>query len=242
VPKQARSAGIRFAPLCDDAWRLLREPRNPRGNERRGQAEQTKRCRLTPIGTRSQGESGVNQSARRRRFGNQVRRSCGRGGHAACRGARGGRDRDDAHDLDASPCPGPASGRRCQQHKLRRRLHDLQLRDALGTGRLPYVRVVPRPVDEAEKARLVRATASGSRGATRSTNATITASDAFVTPRPAVNSASATIERRRAIRASGQATKIFHVIVRELKQSTPATPGRSFRGRANGRGPKWPAR
>ena len=38
--------------------------------------------------------------------------------------------------------------------ELRRRLYDLQLRDALGTGRRP-VRVVPRPVDEAEKARLV---------------------------------------------------------------------------------------
>ena len=109
-----------------------------------GQAEQTKRCRLTPIGTRSQGESGVSQSARRRSFGNQVRCPCGYRGRAVCRRARTDGYRDNAHDLDASPCPGPACGRRCQQHELRRRLHDLQLRDALGTGRRPLCQGGPK--------------------------------------------------------------------------------------------------
>ena len=59
---------------------------------------------------------------------------------------------------------------------------------------------------------LWRATASGSSAAARSSNATVTASDAFATPRPVVNSASARIEPRFVIP-----------------------------GRANGCGPKWAA-
>jgi hypothetical protein len=75
----------------------------------------------------------------------------------------------------------------------------------------PYVRVVPGLSTRRKRRALWRATASGLSDATRSSNATVTASDAFVTPRPVVNLASATIDL-------------------------------SFRGRANGCGPKWPTR
>ncbi len=71
---------------------------------------------LNPIGTRTQRESGVNQSLCRSAFGIGVGRTCRRCDHAV------------GHDLDVGLCRGR------QQHELRRHVERLQLCNAMGSG------------------------------------------------------------------------------------------------------------